>query len=113
MFPEEVEQALKARPAVHDALVAGAPDERYGQEVAAVVSFGDGVSAAGGALGVPARVSRGLQGPQGDRRRPRDPSPARGQGRPPARPRCVQPAVRMRSTAPIGTATQPGRFRVS
>ena len=45
VFPEEVEQALKAHPAVHDALVAGAPDERYGQKVAAVVSFRDGMSA--------------------------------------------------------------------
>ena len=42
VFPEEVEQALKAHPAVHDALVAGAPDERYGQKVAAVVSFREG-----------------------------------------------------------------------
>ena len=45
VFPEEVEQALKAHPAVHDALVAGAPDERYGQKVAAVVSFREGQSA--------------------------------------------------------------------
>ena len=45
VFPEEVEQALKAHPTVHDALVAGAPDERYGQKVAAVVSFREGQSA--------------------------------------------------------------------
>ncbi|MDX2356983.1 AMP-binding protein [Dietzia sp. PP-33] len=45
VFPEEVEQALKAHPAVHDALVAGAPDPRYGQKVAAVVSFREGQSA--------------------------------------------------------------------
>ena len=45
VFPEEVEQALKAHPAVHDALVAGAPDDRYGQKVAAVVSFREGQSA--------------------------------------------------------------------
>lgn len=45
VFPEEVEQALKAHPAVHDALVAGAPDERFGQKVAAVVSFREGMSA--------------------------------------------------------------------
>lgn len=44
VFPEEVEQALKAHPAVHDALVAGAPDPRYGQKVAAVVSFREGQS---------------------------------------------------------------------
>ncbi|GAA4260577.1 AMP-binding protein [Dietzia aurantiaca] len=45
VFPEEVEQAIKAHPAVHDALVAGAPDERFGQKVAAVVSFREGQSA--------------------------------------------------------------------
>lgn len=45
VFPEEVEQALKAHPTIHDALVAGAPDERYGQKVAAVVSFREGQSA--------------------------------------------------------------------
>lgn len=39
VFPEEVEQALKAHPAVFDAVVAGAPDERYGQMVAAVVQY--------------------------------------------------------------------------
>ncbi|AVZ38618.1 MULTISPECIES: AMP-binding protein [unclassified Dietzia] len=44
VFPEEVEQAIKAHPAVHDALVAGAPDPRYGQKVAAVVSFREGQS---------------------------------------------------------------------
>ncbi|MBB1024549.1 MULTISPECIES: AMP-binding protein [unclassified Dietzia] len=44
VFPEEVEQAIKAHPAVHDALVAGTPDPRYGQKVAAVVSFREGQS---------------------------------------------------------------------
>ena len=42
VFPEEVEQALKSHPAVFDAVVAGAPDERYGQMVAAVVQYRDG-----------------------------------------------------------------------
>jgi acyl-CoA synthetase (AMP-forming)/AMP-acid ligase II len=37
IFPEEVEAALKAHPAVADALVVGVPDERWGQRVAAVV----------------------------------------------------------------------------
>ncbi|MEV4432878.1 acyl-CoA synthetase [Streptomyces sp. NPDC049585] len=37
VFPEEVEEALKAHPAVYDALVAGIPDARWGQAVAAVV----------------------------------------------------------------------------
>lgn len=36
---EEVEQVLKAHPAVFDCLVVGAPDERWGQRVTAVVEF--------------------------------------------------------------------------
>lgn len=42
IFPEEVESALKAHPAVFDALVVGVPDERWGQRVAAVVQPRDG-----------------------------------------------------------------------
>ncbi|MFZ6002590.1 MAG: acyl-CoA synthetase [Actinomycetota bacterium] len=37
IFPEEVEAALKAHPAVFDAIVVGVDDERWGQTVAAVV----------------------------------------------------------------------------
>ncbi len=37
VFPEEVESALKRHPAVFDALVIGIPDERLGQQVAAIV----------------------------------------------------------------------------
>ncbi len=37
VFPEEVEVALKAHPAVLDAVVVGVPDERWGQRVAALV----------------------------------------------------------------------------
>jgi len=37
IFPEEVEAAVKAHPAVYDAVVVGIPDERWGQRVAAVV----------------------------------------------------------------------------
>jgi acyl-CoA synthetase (AMP-forming)/AMP-acid ligase II len=43
VFPEEVEGVLKGHPAVFDALVVGVPDERFGQRVAAVVSFRPGV----------------------------------------------------------------------
>lgn len=39
VFPEEVEQVVKAHPAVVDALVVGVPDDRFGQRVAAVVSL--------------------------------------------------------------------------
>ncbi len=37
IFPEEVEAALKAHPAVFDAVVVGVDDERWGQRVAALV----------------------------------------------------------------------------
>jgi acyl-CoA synthetase (AMP-forming)/AMP-acid ligase II len=39
IFPEEVEEALKAHPAVFDCLVVDAPDERFGSRVAAVVTL--------------------------------------------------------------------------
>ncbi|MCX7619760.1 MAG: acyl-CoA synthetase [Acidimicrobiales bacterium] len=45
VYPEEVEQALKAHPAVFDAVVVGVPDERWGQKVAAVVEFRPGCDA--------------------------------------------------------------------
>ncbi len=37
IYPEEVESALKAHPAVFDAVVVGTPDERWGEKVTAVV----------------------------------------------------------------------------
>jgi len=43
IFPEEVESALKAHPAVFDAIVVGVPDETYGQRVAATVALREGV----------------------------------------------------------------------
>jgi acyl-CoA synthetase (AMP-forming)/AMP-acid ligase II len=42
VYPEEVEQALKAHPSVFDAVVVGVPDERWGQRVAAVVQAREG-----------------------------------------------------------------------
>lgn len=45
VFPEEVEQALKGHPAVLDAVVAGVPDERFGERVAAVAGLRPGMSA--------------------------------------------------------------------
>ncbi|MFF4029521.1 acyl-CoA synthetase [Streptomyces sviceus] len=39
VYPEEVEQALKAHPDVYDALVAGVPDAKWGHHVAAVVQL--------------------------------------------------------------------------
>ncbi|MBB2941021.1 acyl-CoA synthetase (AMP-forming)/AMP-acid ligase II [Actinoplanes lutulentus] len=43
VFPEEVEGALKAHPGVFDALVIGAPDDRLGQRVVALVQTRAGV----------------------------------------------------------------------
>ncbi|MEV7345289.1 acyl-CoA synthetase [Streptomyces sp. NPDC093544] len=42
VYPEEVEQALKSHPDVYDALVAGVPDEKWGNHVAAVVQLRGG-----------------------------------------------------------------------
>ena len=42
VYPEEVEMAIKAHPAVYDCLVVGIPDEKYGQAVAAVVAAARG-----------------------------------------------------------------------
>ncbi|MEU6706055.1 acyl-CoA synthetase [Streptomyces wuyuanensis] len=45
VYPEEVEQALKAHPDVYDVLVAGVPDARWGNHVAAVVQLRQGAPA--------------------------------------------------------------------
>jgi len=45
IFPEEVESACKAHPAVFDAVVVGVPDERFIERVAAIVKFRDDVPA--------------------------------------------------------------------
>ncbi len=37
IFPEEVESAVRSHPEVFDAIVVGAPDERWGQRVAAII----------------------------------------------------------------------------
>lgn len=42
IFPEEVEQALKAHPDVYDCLVVATPSERFGSQVTAVISVRDG-----------------------------------------------------------------------
>src|SRR3954470_18237367 len=44
IYPEEVEDALKAHPDVFDALVVGVPDQRWGERVTAVVAFRPGTS---------------------------------------------------------------------
>ncbi|MGW7008300.1 acyl-CoA synthetase [Streptomyces sp. NPDC054933] len=44
VYPEEVEEALKAHPGVYDALVAGVSDPRWGSRVAAVVQLCEGAA---------------------------------------------------------------------
>ncbi|UGT39968.1 acyl-CoA synthetase [Nocardia yamanashiensis] len=51
VFPEEVEGTLKSHPDVHDALVIGIPDDRYGWSVAAVVQPRTGATIDFAALG--------------------------------------------------------------
>ena len=45
VFAEEVEEVLRAHPAIADALVVGRPSERWGEEVVALVELGDGADA--------------------------------------------------------------------
>jgi fatty-acyl-CoA synthase len=42
VFVEEVEEVLRAHPAVADALVVGRPSERWGEELVALVALRDG-----------------------------------------------------------------------
>ena len=44
VYPEEVEMAIKAHPAVYDVLVVGIPDDKFGQAVAAVVELREDAS---------------------------------------------------------------------
>ena len=50
VFPEEVEEAIKAQPGVRDAVVVGVPDERFGEMVVAVVEPTPGAAVDPGAL---------------------------------------------------------------
>ncbi len=45
IFPEEVEAALKHHPAVYDAVVVGTPNQRWGQQVTALVALRPGTQA--------------------------------------------------------------------
>ena len=44
VFPEEVEEALKTQGQVHDAVVVGVPDEKFGEAITAVVEIAPGAS---------------------------------------------------------------------
>jgi len=50
VFVEEVEEVLRAHPAVTDALVVGRPSERWGQELVALVALRDGAEPTHGPL---------------------------------------------------------------
>ena len=50
IFAEEVEQAIKHHPDVYDAVVAGRPSERWGNEVVAIVQFKSGCAPSEDAL---------------------------------------------------------------
>jgi acyl-CoA synthetase (AMP-forming)/AMP-acid ligase II len=45
VYPEEVEAAIKAHPSVVDTLVVGRPDERFGEQVVAIVEPAEGAAA--------------------------------------------------------------------
>jgi 3-oxocholest-4-en-26-oate---CoA ligase len=45
VYPEEVEAALKAHPAIYDTVVTGVPDERFGSRVTALLQIRDGLPA--------------------------------------------------------------------
>jgi fatty-acyl-CoA synthase len=45
VFVEEVEEVLRAHPAIADALAVGRPSERWGEEVVALVALRDGANA--------------------------------------------------------------------
>ena len=86
VFPEEVEQALKAHPAVRDAVVAGVPDDRFGERVGAVVELRPGPPGTDGAPGDSAGEGSGDSAGEGasdggrrqDRRRRAAPALPRG-----------------------------------
>jgi acyl-CoA synthetase (AMP-forming)/AMP-acid ligase II len=44
VYPEEVEEALKLHPSVHDAAVVGVPDDRFGEAITALVEPNPGTS---------------------------------------------------------------------
>jgi acyl-CoA synthetase (AMP-forming)/AMP-acid ligase II len=50
VFVEEVEEVLRAHPAVADALVVGRPSERWGEELVALVALRDGADAGSDSL---------------------------------------------------------------
>jgi len=69
VYPEEVEEVVKTFPGVLDAVVVGIPNERFGEEIVAVVELGAGTDAgAVGAEAVIAHVKDRLAGYKAPRR---------------------------------------------
>ena len=82
IYPEEVEAALKAHPAVFDVVVVGVPDERWGERVAAVIEMRPDHSVdARRARRARAAARRGLQGSARAARRRQDRTLAERQAR--------------------------------
>ena len=76
VFPEEVEEAVKAHPDVVDCLVVGVPDERFGEAVTAIVSLRPGVAVSA------ERADRIAGGPRALQAAPRIRDGARDHARP-------------------------------
>ena len=83
IFPEEVESAVRSHPDVFDAIVCGAPDERWGQTVAAIIQPRTGTRGADarGDSGALPRVRGRLQGAPPPARRGQGGALALGQAR--------------------------------
>lgn len=57
VFPEEVEEAIKLHDAVHDVLVVGIPDDRFGEAITAVVALNAGAAATAEEIGETVRAN--------------------------------------------------------
>ena len=80
IYPEEVEEAVKALDGVRDCVVVGVPDERFGEAVTAVVAGNDGVVLDPDAIGAAGPHLARLQAATPHRDRRRDPPRSQRQG---------------------------------
>ena len=108
VYPEEVEAVVKSHPDVYDAVVVGVPNERWGEQVTAVVR------PTPGARGDPRRTGRALSRVARVRTRCRVTSwsSTRSSARPPARPTTAGPSrspPRDPSSTPIEFPVIPNR----
>ena len=105
VFPEEVESVLRARDDVYDVLVVGAPDERWGERVAAIVQPADGHRADA------PRSSSTTAGPTW--RATRCPRPCPSSTRSCARPRASPTTAGPRTSSAADAADQPVPLRAA